>query len=141
MSMSDLEQIRDAVYRYARGCDRLDQTLLASCLHPQLEMVVPNLPPMGGPDQAATTVGILTDMFELTQHRISQCHYTVDGDLAEGECYCVAAHLLKERRDGKGVVDEWSIRYQDKLERHDGEWLFMRRELIIDWKEERLVSL
>lgn len=140
---ADLQQIQQAAYTYARGCDRLDSELLGSCLHPDIEIIVPGLPPMGGADQAANTVAGLESMFDGTVHRVFNCLFTVTGDEAEGEVYCSASHLLKERRDGHGVIDEWAIRYQDKLVRNGkgASWSFLRRELIIDWKEERLVKL
>lgn len=141
MGMSDMERIQQAAYRYAQGCDRLNAELLASSVHPEWTMTVKGLPPMGGPEQAAQTVAMLDEMFELTRHEVYQCHYTITDDVAVGECYCRAAHLLKERRDGKGVIDEWAIRYQDRLERRDGDWRFIHRELLIDWKEDRLVNI
>ncbi|MFK7730082.1 MAG: nuclear transport factor 2 family protein [Pseudomonadales bacterium] len=141
MAASDSEQIRQLLIRYARACDRRDAGLLASCLHDDIEIVLPDLPPMSGSALAENTISMLSDMFEATQHRIFQHDARVEGDQAHCETYCTAAHLFKERRDGKGVIDEWAIRYQDQLVRGDQGWVFTRRELMIDWKEERLVNL
>lgn len=141
MAASDSDQIRQLLIRYASACDRRDAALLASCLHDEIEIVLPDLPPMSGSTLADNTIAMLSDMFEATQHRIFQHQAIVDGDLAQCETYCTAAHLFKERRDGKGVIDEWAIRYQDQLARSEQGWVFTRRELLIDWKEERLVNL
>ncbi len=141
MAASDSEQIRQTLIRYARACDRRDASLLASCLHSDIEIVLPGLPAMSGPTLAENTVTMLGDMFEATQHRIFQHDATIDGNQARCETYCTATHLFKERRDGKGVIDEWAIRYQDQLVREAHGWVFSRRELIIDWKEERLVNV
>lgn len=141
MTESDSEQIRQLLIRYASACDRRDADLLASCLHDDIEIILPGLPAMSGSALAGNTIAMLSDMFESTQHRIFQHAAVIEGDQASCETYCTAAHLFKERRDGKGVIDEWAIRYQDQLVRMDQQWVFIRRELLIDWKEERLVNL
>ncbi|MEM8499032.1 MAG: nuclear transport factor 2 family protein [Pseudomonadota bacterium] len=141
MAASDSDQIRQLLIRYASACDRKDAGLLASCLHKDIEIVLPELPPMSGSALAENTIAMLSDMFEATQHRIFQHDAIVDGNLARCETYCTAAHLFKERREGKGVIDEWAIRYHDQLARTHQGWVFLRRELLIDWKEERLVNL
>lgn len=141
MAASDSEQIRELLIRYASACDRRDASLLASCLHNDIEIILPELPPMSGAGLAENTIAMLNDMFEATQHRIFQHVAEIKGDQARCETYCSAAHLFKERRDGKGVIDEWAIRYHDQLARIDRGWVFTRRELLIDWKEERLVNV
>lgn len=141
MSTDGHQRITELVYRYAKACDRRDVALLASCLHPELELIVPGMPPMGGPEQAQRTVETLEQLFELTRHCVHNSLFDVTGDTAEGEVYCVAGHLLRERRDGLGVVDEWAVRYQDKLVLTDSGWQFIRRELTVDWKQERLVTV
>lgn len=141
MAASDSDQIRQLLIRYASACDRRDADLLASCLHDDIEIVLPDLPPMSGSALAENTIAMLSDMFDATQHRLFQHDAIVEGDQARCETYCTAAHLFKERRNGMGVIDEWAIRYQDQLARTDQGWVFTRRELLIDWKEERLVNL
>jgi hypothetical protein len=59
---------------------------------------------------------------------------TVNGDTADGETYCVAMHMLP-RDEGPRRRMDMGIRYQDNFVRQNGQWLFARRRLIVDWIE------
>jgi hypothetical protein len=78
----------------------------------------------------------LAAAFAATQHRVLNQHHIIDGDDATGETYCVADHMT-EAADGARSILSWAIRYQDRLRRIDGRWLFTRRELVLDWEERR----
>lgn len=141
MAETDQGLIREAALVYAQACDRRDAELLASVMTDDTEIAMPGFPVMSGADLASNTVATLSAMFDLTQHRVFNTLFTVNGDEAVGETYCSANHLHKERRGDQGVIEEWAIRYQDVLQKADGRWRFKRRELIIDWKQEHLVSV
>ena len=59
----------------------------------------------------------------------------LDGDLATGESYCLAHHLLTEKGERKLFVA--SLRYLDAFVKGDGGWLFAERKLYVDWTETR----
>ncbi len=141
MSTHDHQLIQQLAYRYAKACDRRDPGLLASCLHENAEIIVPGLPAIEQPGIAERTIETLASMFSATQHRVYNCSFEIVGENATGEVYGSAAHLLSDRAAGQAMIDEWAIRYQDTLCKLAGRWLFVRRELCIDWREERVVIL
>ena len=75
------------------------------------------------------------DNYDATTHFNGQTTITLDGDRAAGETYCLAHHLWVE--NGQRTLLVTSIRYLDTFIRHDGQWLFAERQLIIDWTDKR----
>jgi hypothetical protein len=53
----------------------------------------------------------------------------LDGDVAHAETYCIGTFLRK----AEPVVDMAGGRYIDRLERRDGEWKIVAREVVIEW--------
>lgn len=139
-TLSDHEQIQQLMYRYAQGCDQKNATVLEKCFAPDIELIVPNAPAMTGPGLGAAIADNLDSMFLKTQHRVFNTLYQVNGDSAQGETYCSALHLLKQEGEAEQTTClEWAIRYQDQLVRINGDWKIARRELVIDWTEQRSV--
>jgi len=84
---------------------------------------------------------MLRDMFAATRHEIMNQTIVPQGNNAWcGETYCNALHLLHPAGDGPRQVLVWAIRYQDEFKYTKGDWHFVRRELVLDWKELRPVS-
>ena len=73
-----------------------------------------------------------------TMHKIQNQLITVTGDTAEGETYCTAEHLERDRGGGTTLYS-MSIRYQDRMVKQHGQWRFQRRQLIIEWTDVRQV--
>ncbi|MDG2111538.1 MAG: nuclear transport factor 2 family protein [Actinomycetota bacterium] len=126
------EEIRDVIYRYARGVDRLDFDLVAACYHPDAY------------DDHGTFRGSVPDFVEMcrsflprfvcTQHFMGNMLIEVDGDVARAETYAVAYHR-KENDDGSGIDDVFGIRYVDRFEQHDGgPWLIAHRAVATEWR-------
>ena len=120
--------------RYAQASDRRDADALLGLFASDGVIEMPGTQ-LEGHEQLATVPGILEGMFIATQHKVHNVLVDVDGDRASGEVYCTASHL-RETEQGLEVED-WAIRYQDQYMQHNGQWVYSRRELVIDWVERR----
>ncbi|MBO9378171.1 DUF4440 domain-containing protein [Sphingomonas histidinilytica] len=130
----DEQAIRRAATLYAIGADRRDPAIWTAIMAEEMVLVTPR----GRIEGRARVLEALPKLaaFTATQHRVTNQVHRIDGDDATGETYCVADHMT-EAADGARAILSWAIRYQDRLRRIDGRWLFTRRELILDWEERR----
>lgn len=77
--------------------------------------------------------------YDATTHFIGQSTiYTLTGDRAIGEAYCLAHHVTVESEKRRLMLA--SLRYHDTFVKTGGEWLFAERLLYVDWLEERALS-
>lgn len=119
------EEIRDVVKRLARGTDRLDEELMASCYHPD-GFDDHNSFRGSGTDFAKWVCEVLPH-FDATHHFIADPYIRIDGDVAQVDTYCEAHHV---RADSDMVL---ALRYVDRFERRDGRWLIAKRVCAFDW--------
>jgi len=91
---------------------------------------------MQGHEQICGIPAMLKGMYSRTLHQVHNQTVTVSGDTAEAETYCSANHLT-ELGGGSASNLVWAMRYQDRLQRHNGQWRFQRRTVVIDWTETR----
>jgi hypothetical protein len=74
--------------------------------------------------------------YDSTMHFVGQSTiYTLTGDGATGEAYCLAHHHTVEGDKRRLMVAY--LRYHDTFVKADGAWLFAERLLYVDWIEER----
>ena len=74
--------------------------------------------------------------YDATTHFVGQSTiFTLTGDRATGEAYCLAHHVTVD--GGKRRMMLASLRYLDTFVKIDGSWLFAERCLYVDWLEER----
>jgi hypothetical protein len=77
--------------------------------------------------------------YDATTHFVGQnTIFTLTGDRATGETYCLAHHVKAD--GGKRRLMVASLRYLDTFVKIDGAWLFAERLLYVDWLEERALS-
>ena len=103
MKLDDLlarEEIHDVIKRLARGTDRLDAELIASCYHPD-GYDDHNVFRGWGTDFAQWVLDTL-DVFDATMHFVGSPYIRLEGDVAQVDTYCVAHHLSKPDDDGAG---------------------------------------
>ena len=123
----DRQDIHDVLMRYARGIDRRDFALVASCYHP------------GANDDHGRFKGPVEDFipwvtetlqrFESTMHFLGNVLIELDGDQAHAETYCVAYHRLV----GQDTDSIAGLRYVDRFERRGGEWRIADRRIVVEW--------
>jgi SnoaL-like domain len=128
MTIEDLlakEEIKDVIKRLARGTDRLDEELMASCYHPD-GVDDHNVFRGSGTDFAKWACQVLPH-FQATMHFIADPYVELDGDIAQCNTYCQAHHI------GIGSDVVIGLRYVDRFERRDGRWLIAKRVCAFDW--------
>jgi hypothetical protein len=72
-----------------------------------------------------------------TTHVVGGQALDVDGTEARGETTCLAHHLYE--RDGGRRLLVFAVRYDDDFVREAGTWRFARRQLRLDWREDRAI--
>jgi hypothetical protein len=134
LNLDDLlarEEIRDVVKRLARGTDRLDAALIASCYHED-GFDDHNVFRGSGADFARWVLDTL-DVFDATMHFVGDPHIRLDGGIAQVDTYCIAHHIAKPDADGKADDMVLGLRYVDRFERREAQWLIAKRVCAFDW--------
>jgi ketosteroid isomerase-like protein len=77
--------------------------------------------------------------YAATMHFVGQSTiFSLSGDRATGEVYCIAHHFTLDGEKRRMMVAY--LRYLDTFAKTDGAWLFAERLLYVDWLEERALS-
>jgi hypothetical protein len=127
--LTDREAIRDCVLRYARGLDRHDLEIYKSAYHP--DGIDEHGPYLGYRDEFCQWgLDLLASEWDIHSHFQTNIRIEIDGDTAHSETYCL---FCQRRRDGEKHLEFGGARYIDRLERRDGEWRIVARELVNEW--------
>jgi SnoaL-like domain len=79
------------------------------------------------------------NQYAATMHFVGQSTiFSLNGDRATGEAYCIAHHLTMDGDKRRMMIAY--LRYLDAFVKIDGAWLFAERLLYVDWLEERGLS-
>ncbi len=125
------EEIRDVLFRYARGIDRLDVDLVRSCYHDDAHDDHGAF--RGDLEGFLAWVGDVLTYFDSTMHFLGNQLIEVDGAVAHAESYCVAYHR-RGAHDGEEPYDlVTALRYVDRLERRGDQWRIADRVCVFDW--------
>jgi len=142
---ADRLAIRELVEAYAHSADRRDAMGQMSLFTTDTHFVVYMNAKDPKPSQelhsreALATVFADLNRYDATTHFVGQSTiFTLKGDRATGEAYCLAHHVTVE--GGKRHLMVASLRYLDTFAKIDGAWLFAERLLYVDWLEERVLS-
>jgi hypothetical protein len=148
----DKQEIQEAILRYARGIDRLDWQLVASCFHEDGVVDASFFSQQAQQVYAARSAGTdtahLGSWADLSAHYVANCLIELDGDTARAETYCIAFHRTRRPNEQIPVPIEdpvdvglegrerdvvLGLRYIDRFERRAGAWKIARREFIWEW--------
>lgn len=142
---ADRLAIRELVEAYAHCADRRDAKGQIALFTPDTHFAVYMNPKDPTPSQELSSREALAPVFadlnkyNATTHFIGQSTiYTLTGNRAIGETYCLAHHVTIDGDKRRLMVA--SLRYHDTFAKIDGEWLFAERLLYVDWLEERALS-
>ncbi len=120
----DKNDIIDILYQYCQSCDRLDETALRSCFHPDSQH---DHGPYSGPtDQwIPAALGWLRGRVGVT-HMVTNPLISIDGDRALSDCHFIAFNRLAKSDD---LFEEVLVkgRYVDRFEKRDGAWKISHR--------------
>lgn len=135
MTADEAEGVRQAIYRYARGLDRLDAELIAGAFWPDARIAMGAIyegPPEGFVAVATGFMG----MFAATRHDVANIALDGEGESIGYEAYVRAWHWL----EAEGRELEVLGRYIGRAERRGGEWRLAEHGELIDWGAERAVD-
>jgi ketosteroid isomerase-like protein len=125
----DRAAIRDLLLRYARGVDRKDLALVASCFTP--DATYEGALASGTARDALAALPARMGRYESTMHFIGNHLIEVAGDTATSEAYAVAYH--RQQLGGRSVDLVVGIRYLDELVRRSDQWLIRHRQVRREW--------
>lgn len=129
--LRDCEEIRQAMYAYARGVDRGDQELLAPAFHDDAYDDHGNF--RGNKADALAALGRSAQNKDVkaSMHHLGNILIDLEGDFANVETYFVAYH--RRVIDGKTYTRSRAGRYLDRFEKRDGRWRVLNRRVVDDW--------
>jgi hypothetical protein len=130
--LADREAIRDCLYRFSRGCDRIDPELILSSVWPEVrDDHGVYYQARSAPDLVDKILNIVTKL-EFAKHILANILIRIDGDQAYVETY----HIGLSRGtgdDGARYEQRSSGRYIDRMERRNDEWRIAERVFVMDW--------
>ena len=139
---ADRLAIRELVEAYAHCADRRDaqgqMALFAVDTHFVVYMNAKPPKPLMELHSREELAPVFADLnkYDATMHFVGQSTiFSLTGDRATGEAYCLAHHLTVEGEKRRLMVAY--LRYEDTFVTVDGAWLFAERQLYVDWIEER----
>lgn len=135
MISDDAESVRQAIYRYARGVDRLDAALIGECFWPDARVTLGTIydgSPLGFVDVAIGFMG----MFVATRHDVGNIMLAQAGTNMGYEAYVRAWHW----HEGAGTELEVLGRYIGRAEKRGAEWRLAEHGELMDWGAERPVD-
>ena len=142
---ADRLAIRELVEAYAHCADRRDakgqMALFTTDTHFVVYMNAKEPTPSQDLHSREALAPVFADLnqYAATMHFVGQnTIFTLNGDRATGEAYCIAHHLTVEKEKRRLMVAY--LRYLDTFVKIDGMWLFAERLLYVDWLEERGLS-
>lgn len=124
--LRDRQEILDCVNNYCRGLDRLDPDLIRGAYHP--DGIDNHYDFVGGVDEFVPYAIEVESRLLGTHHGISTHLCDIVGDTAHAESY---VHWFLRRPDHK-TASCGAGRYIDRLERRDGKWAVVVRQILMD---------
>jgi hypothetical protein len=139
---ADRLAIRELIEAYAHCADRRDAkgqvALFTADTHFVVYMKAKDPTPSQDLHSRHALAPVFADLnkYAATMHFVGQSTiFTLKGDRATGEAYCIAHHLTVEGEKRRVMVAH--LRYLDTFAKANGTWLFAERLLYVDWLEER----
>lgn len=130
--LADREAIRECLYRYARGVDRLDADMLRSAYWPDASDT--HLEFKGNVEQFIAWAFPIMRGMDQTMHMIGNVLITLHGARADVESYFYGYHRVTLKGQKMDVVG--SGRYLDRFEKRGEEWRIVERLVMTDWFRE-----
>ena len=133
----DREAIRECLYRYCRGIDRLDEAALRSAYWPD------------GTDHHGAYQGSASGFIEMALvklrnagrmvHQISNILIELRGSVAAVESSFLA---FQQDLDAQGQPVQTLLlgRYVDRFEQREGQWRVAARTVVYDWMRQQAMS-
>ena len=142
---ADRLSIRELIEAYAHCADRRDakgqMSLFTADTHFVVFMNAKDPKPSMELHSREALAPVFADLnqYVATMHFVGQStSFTLNGERATGEAYCIAHHLTVDGEKRRMMVAY--LHYRDTFAKIDGAWLFAERLLYVEWLEERGLS-
>jgi hypothetical protein len=139
---ADRLAIRELIEAYAHCADRRDakgqMALFTADTHFVVYMNAKDPKPSQELHSREALAPVFAELnqYQATTHFVGQSTvFTLLGERASGEAYCLAHHVTVN--GGKRSLMVASLRYNDTFVKMEGAWLFAERLLYVDWVDER----
>jgi ketosteroid isomerase-like protein len=130
--LADREAIRECLYRYSRGVDRLDADMLRSAYWP--DVVDTHLSFKGNAEEFIAWSFPIMRTMDQTSHMIGNVLINIDGNHADVESYFYGYQRISLEGHKADVVA--GGRYIDRFEKRGDEWRIIERFVMTDWFRE-----
>ncbi|MCB2072349.1 MAG: nuclear transport factor 2 family protein [Novosphingobium sp.] len=128
--LADREAIKECLYRYSRGVDRLDADMVRSAYWP--DCVDNHLSFTGNAEEFIAWSFESMRGMDQSQHFIANVLMTIRGNTADVESYFYGFHRINLPDGTKNDVIG-AGRYIDTLEKRGDEWRIIKRKVVTDW--------
>lgn len=129
LELADREAIKECLYRYSRGADRLDADMLRTAYWP--DVVDNHMTFTGNCEEFIEWSFPIMKTMDQTQHMVSNILINIHGDFADVESYFYGFQRINGP-DGKFDVIAGG-RYVDRMEKREDEWRIIARHVVTDW--------
>ena len=129
------DQIRDQIYNYSRGLDRMDRALALQVFHPDSVVTQPNSSGGGFKGTGAQWVDYAWKAHSgiaAHAHQMTNILIRVNGDKATSETYAMDS-LRSEPTETSQSTNLILVRYADTWSKRNGRWAMDTRNIIIDF--------
>ena len=140
-ALIDKDAIRDLVLLYSRAIDKKDVALLRD-LYTE-DATDSHGSSFDGPaDAYCDFIEKSLPYMPYSGHHVCNHLIAVDGDVASGEVYALAYHLIPDMKGGNNPEEDFmAVRYIDNYRRcADGKWRFSKRVVTYDFQLRRPFS-
>jgi 3-phenylpropionate/cinnamic acid dioxygenase small subunit len=122
-TLLDRAAIHDLIMRYARGVDRRDLDLVASCF--AADATYEGALGRGGIEVVLAALRERMPRYQTTMHFLTNPLIELQGDAAACETYALVYHRLESDDDAEDFIV--GVRYVDQLARRADGWRIVRR--------------
>lgn len=127
--LADREAIRECLYRYARGVDRLDAEMIRSAYWPDCDDQ--HLAFRGNAEEFIDWAFPIMGQMDQTLHMIGNILIAIEGHQASVEAYFYGYHRITVDGVKQDVIG--AGRYLDRFEMRGDEWRIAERLVMTDW--------
>ncbi len=124
------DELHQLVTAYCRAVDRADYDVLRGLYHPDATDSHGSFS-TGGVEQFIAQLQAAEPYVRVSQHNVTTTNFTIEGDMARGEIYCLVFHTFAGPEHDVDVII--GGRYLDEYTKHNGSWKFSRRTIVADW--------
>lgn len=135
LAADESEAVRQALYRYARGVDRLDAALIADAFWSDAQISLGTIYNGSRDGFVQVAIGFM-GMFAATRHDVANVVLARHGGSIGYEAYVRTWHRFADRPAELTVLG----RYIGRAEQRAGEWRIAEHGELMDWGEERAVE-